>query len=148
MDNPLPIFLVLAAVAWAGYMGQRSRKKMEDYRRQLAQDGDYVAPPPVQKMSRAQKRVEEFRAAVPPPPSLSIEEIARAEAEDLGLADLPGGADLAVNVQLIVWRRDSDIWDRCEGTVRYELDAGVAAAEATADDVRLVCDGRLRPESE
>ena len=145
MENPLPIILVVVVAAIAGWLSQRSKKKMDDYRRQLEQQGEYVAPEPRRRMTRAQRRVEEFRASVPPPPSMSIEEIARAEAEELGLSRIAGGEELPVNVLLLVWRRDSTVYDRCSGTVRYELADGVAATDATADDVKLVCDGQLRP---
>lgn len=149
MDSPLPLILVVVVAAIAGWLSQRSRRKMDDYRRRLEQQGEYVPPPPQQRMTRAQRRVEEFRAAVPPPHAASIEEIARAEAEELGLDQIPGGEALPVSVQLLVWRRDADIYDRCEGgAVRYELTAGVVAAEATVDDVKLVCDGDLRPPGE
>lgn len=145
MDNPLPLVLVIVAVAFAGWLSQRSRKKMDEYRKQLEEHGEYVAPQPKQRLTRAQRRVEEFRSSVPPPPKQSIEDIARAEAEDLGLADIPGAAGLPVNVQLLVWRRDGDIRERCEGTIRYTVTDGVSAETATPDDVSLACDGQLRP---
>lgn len=142
--DALPIVLVVVAVAIAGWLGQRQRRKMDDYRRQLEQQGEYVPPDPQRRLTRAQRRVEEFRSAVPPPTTTSIEDIARAEAEDLGLLDMPGAEGLPINVLLLVWRRDGDVADRCDGTVRYVVRDGLAPETATEHDVRLECDGSLR----
>ena len=144
MDIAFAVLLVLAAVGVAGYMSSKSRKKMDDYRRQMESTGEYVAPVPPQRMTRSQRRVEQMRASMPDIPKLSIEEIAKAEADDLGLGDVPGAEGLPVNVQLLVWRRDEDTRERCEGTVRYVTADGVAPGDATPDDVRLECDGVLR----
>ncbi len=141
--DPLAIVLVVAALGIAGWLGQRQRRKMDEYRKRLAADGEYIAPDP-QKLTRAQRRIEEFRASVPPPSAPSIEEIARAEAEELGLFDLPGAEDLPINVLLLVWRRDEDVRTRCDGTIGYAIDDGISPGGATADDVRLTCDRPLR----
>lgn len=141
--DALPIVLVVVALGIAGWLGQRQRRKMDEYRKQLEAGGEYVVPEP-RKLTRAQRRVEEFRASVPPPPTPSIEEIARAEAEDLGLLDLPGAADLPINVLLLVWRRDEDMRARCDGRLGYVVDDGIDPGDATADDVRLACDQPLR----
>ena len=141
--DALPIVLVVVALAIAGWLSQRQRRKMDEYRKQLEAQGEFVPPDPQRKLTRAQRRVEEFRASVPPPPTTSVEEIARAEAAELGLPSRPGAEGLDVAVLLPVWRRDEDIRTRCTGQIGYEIADGIAPAEATPDDVRLVCDGPL-----
>ncbi len=141
--DALAIVLVVVALGIAGWLGQRQRRKMDEYRRRLEAGGEYVAPDP-RKLTRAQRRVEEFRASVPPPATPSIEEIARAEAEDLGLLDLPGAEGLPINVLLLVWRRDEAVRTRCDGRLGFELTAGIDPGDATEGDVRLTCDRPLR----
>ena len=145
--DPMAIVLVVVALGIAGWLGQRQRNKMEEYRKRLEAGGEYVATEP-RKLTRAQRKVEELRASVPPTPMASIEEIARAEAEDLGLLDLPGAEDLPINVLLLVWRRDESVRSRCDGRLGYELTAGVEPADATEHDVRLTCDRPLLPEDD
>lgn len=145
--DPLAIVLVVVALGIAGWLGQRQRNKMDEYRKRLEAGGEYVAPEP-RKLTRAQRRIEEFRASVPQPPLASIEDIARAEAEDLGLLDLPGAEGLPINVLLLVWRRDEAVRARCDGGLGYELTTGVDPAAATEDDVRLTCDRPLRTQED
>jgi hypothetical protein len=141
--DTLPIFLVVVALAIAGWLSQRQRRKMDEYRKQLEAEGEFVPSDPQRKLTRAQRRVEEFRASVPPPATTSIEEIAHAEAEELGLLTLPGADGLDVAVLLPVWRRDEELRSRCSGQIGYGIADGVSPAEATPDDVWLVCDGLL-----
>lgn len=141
--DALPIVLVVVALAIAGWLSQRQRRKMDEYRKQLEAQGEYVPPDTQRKLTRAQRRIEEFRASVPPPPVASIEELAQAEAEDLGLPGLPGAEGLAATVLLPVWRRDEDVRERCSGQIGYAIADGVSPADATPEDVRLVCDGPL-----
>lgn len=137
------IVLVVVALGIAGWLGQRQRRKMDEYRKRLEAGGEYVTAEP-RKLTRAQRRVEEFRTSVPPPSTPSIEEIARAEAEDLGLLDLAGAEELPINVLLLVWRRDQDVRSRCDGRLGYAIEAGISPGDATADEVRLICDQPLR----
>ena len=140
----MPIVLVVLAIGIAGWLSQRSKRKMDEYRRRLKSEGEYVATAPEKSLTRAQRRVEEFRSTNPLPAGLSVEEVARAEADDLKLDDIRGSQGLTLQVKLRVWHRDIELRNRCDGDVRYETDPEVTPDSATIDQVRLVCDGELR----
>lgn len=138
-----PIIFFFVVLAITGWLTARGRKKMEDYRRRLEREGENVPAPPRSSLTRAQRRVEELRRSLPPIDTPSVEDIARSEAEDLGLNDIPGNEGLSLQVKLVVWHRDEDLATRCGDGLRYQIAEGVDPADAGADDVSLVCDGEL-----
>jgi hypothetical protein len=70
----------------------------------------------------------------------SIEDLIEEEAADLGLNDIPGGDGVETSVKLRVWHRDSAVRSGCaDGTLRYEVDAGVEPADAELGQVHLRC---------
>ena len=90
---------------------------------------------------RPSKRQQRILAVLPPdPPRPTIEDLVREEAEALGVPHIPGGAEIALHVRLKVWKRDHDP-DGCHGgRWVFRIRAGVAPADAGADDVSLVCE--------
>jgi len=89
---------------------------------------------------KRQRKLDKLREFDPPHEPKSIFDLMQEEAEELGLAQVPGGDELEMPVRLKVWKRDAEIREACRGSVRYMVAPGVAPSTATEDDVTLDCD--------
>jgi hypothetical protein len=87
----------------------------------------------------------------PPPKMPTIEELVAEEAAATGVNNIAGGEGLDVSLKLRIYWRDEVVRRGCEdGHLEFRVDAGISAATATIDDVRLVCvrDGVVAKEQE
>ncbi len=100
---------------------------------------DQETPQP--RKSRRQRKLEQLREADPLPEPKPIHDIMMEEAADLGIDRIPGGDGIDMPIRLKVFRRDEAVRTGCAGELRYEVATGVDPADATVDDVRLVCVG-------
>ncbi len=70
-----------------------------------------------------------------------IMELVKQEVEDTGVLGVPGSEGVDVTVLLQVWQRDVAVRESCADGLRFKTVEGTAAEAASADTVRLVCDG-------
>jgi hypothetical protein len=83
-------------------------------------------------------------------PARDIMDLVKEEAAETGVDEITGGEGVDLPVRLQVWHRDEAVREACPdlSMLRFEVDVGVAAANAEADQVRLTFDGYIAPEPE
>lgn len=96
---------------------------------------------------RPTRKQRQILATLPPDPRPpTIEELVAEELEATGAAEVPGAERLPPEVALKVFTRDRPVLGAVPvDRLRFVVDAGVAAAEATADQVRLEEGGEQPP---
>jgi hypothetical protein len=64
------------------------------------------------------------------------------EVAETGVDQIPGADGVDITVRLRVWHRDAEVRDECagEGRLRFQVDEDAEPSDASADQVRLVCD--------
>jgi hypothetical protein len=125
----------LAFVGVAGFL----YFKMLRARNENPQFEEIERPKRMSKRERKLQKLREFEESIPPPPTL--EELIEAEVRDTGVDRIPGGDGLAVSVRLKVYHRDEQVRVGCaRDGLRFLVNEGVDPAEATVDEVMLVCD--------
>ena len=77
-----------------------------------------------------------------------ILELVQQEADDTGVRQVPGSDGIDTTVLLQVWHRDGAVRDSCVDGLRFESADGIAPDAVGVDDLRLVCDGEVRPMTE
>ena len=99
------------------------------------------------RKKEAQADLEREKAELSTP---DILELVRQEAAESGVDQIPGADDVDLTVRLQAWRRDEYVRSACPDTtlLRFVLDEGVPPDKATAEDVRLECEGVPTPPPE
>jgi hypothetical protein len=132
------IAIVLAVVIAAFGVGF-AMSRVSKIRKELPELAEQSRKP--KRQSKREKRLEAIRAAEPEWEPPSIEDLVAAEIEETGVDRIPGGEGLPTAVLLKVFRRDTTTAETCAPEDRrFVLAAGVHAADAGVDDVRLVCE--------
>lgn len=134
MGDMAIVLAVLIAAFGVGFAMSRVSK----IRKELPELAERAQKP--KRQSKREKRLEAIRAAEPEWEAPSIEDLVAAEIEETGVDRIPGGEGLATAVLLKVYRRDTTVAETCAPEDRrFVLAAGVDAAVADVDDVKLVC---------
>jgi len=135
----LATFTFLAFIALAGLMFLRMLKARDEKRPDSEVDMRIERPKRMSSRERKLAKIKEFEKSIPPRPT--IQELMAQEVADTGVDQVPGGDGLEIPVRLKVWHRDEHVRRGCvDGALRFVLSEGVDRANATEDDVMLVCD--------
>jgi hypothetical protein len=132
---------VTGAIAFLAFMGVAGflYMRMLRARKENPEFEGIERPKRMTKRERKLEKLREFEESIPPRPTL--EELIEAEVRDTGVDEIPGGDGLTIPVRLKVFHRDTHVRAGCaEGGLRFLVTEGVDPAEATEDDVLLVCD--------
>ena len=96
------------------------------------------------RKKEAQADLEREKAELQTP---DILELVRQEAAESGVDEIPGADGVDLSVRLRVWQRDEHVRSICPDPtlLRFVLEDGVSPDTATADDLRLECEGIPTP---
>jgi hypothetical protein len=132
---------VIGAIAFIAFLGVAGflYVRMLRARKENPEFEGIERPKRLSKRERKLQQLREFEDSIPPRPT--IEELIEAEIRDTGVDRIPGGDGVAVPIRLKVFHRDTHVRTGCaDDGLRFLVTEGVDAAEATVDDVMLVCD--------
>ena len=130
MDIVLGLIIVGIALAVAFGLQMRKRNELDVP----------AAEEKPKRMSKREKKLEEIRANEPDIVIPSIDDLVREEIEETGVNQIAGGEELADPTKLKVYRRDIAGLEGCpRENLQFKLSYGISAADATEDNVRLVC---------
>jgi hypothetical protein len=74
--------------------------------------------------------------------TIDLRALARDEAVDLGLFDIPGSQEVSPVVLLKIWKGSHEVRANCpsQSDLRFQIAEGIDPGLATLQDVSLVCD--------
>jgi hypothetical protein len=130
MEVALPALAVAIVIVISVLARLRARTKP-------AQDDDVPAPQPRRRRTRTERMLEKLE---PLPEIPTLMDLVRLEIAEEGIDEIPGREGLPDGVALKVYRRDEAARTGCaHQEYEYRVVSGVAPADATEADVRLVC---------
>ena len=126
----VPLLALLASIILAIVLLARARERARP------DDDEKAKRPYPPSASRRQRKI---LAQLSPDPEIpTLMDLVKAEVEDLGLEDVPGGGGIPPGVLLKVYRRDRA--ENCSHDgIEYRLGEGITPDEATEEDVVLHC---------